>query len=39
VDFDLNEVVPDPQGRERDANVAASLLCKLIGWTLRARGA
>jgi agmatinase len=39
VGFDLTEVVPDPQGREWDANVAASLLCKLVGWTLRARGA
>lgn len=35
VGFDLNEVAPDPEGRsEWDANVAARLLYKLIGFAL-----
>ncbi len=35
VGFDLNEVAPDPSGAsEWDANVAARLLYKLIGFTL-----
>ncbi len=35
VGFDLNEVAPDPSGTsEWDANVAARLLYKLIGFTL-----
>lgn len=35
VGFDLSEVAPDPEGRsEWDANVAARLLYKLIGFTL-----
>ena len=34
VGFDLNEVAPGPDGDEWDANVAARLLYKLIGWSL-----
>lgn len=34
VGFDLNEVVPGPVGHTWDANVAARLLYKMIGWTL-----
>jgi agmatinase len=37
VGFDLNEVAPDPDGDEWDANVGARLLYKMIGWTLRSR--
>ena len=32
--FDLNEVVPGPDGDEWDANVGARMLYKLCGWTL-----
>jgi len=32
--FDLNEVVPGPDGDEWDANVGARILYKLCGWTL-----
>ena len=35
IGFDLNEVAPGPDGDEWDANVAARLLYKLCGWTLR----
>jgi agmatinase len=35
VGFDLTEVVPAGDGTEWDENVAARLLYKLIGWTLR----
>ena len=35
VGFDLNEVAPGPDGDEWDANVAARVLYKLCGWTLR----
>lgn len=35
VGFDLNEVAPGPDGDEWDANVAARLLYKLVGWTVR----
>ena len=35
IGFDLNEVAPGPEGDEWDANVAARLLYKLCGWTLR----
>lgn len=35
VGFDLNEVAPGPEGDEWDGNVAARLLYKMIGWTLR----
>lgn len=34
VGFDLNEVAPGPRGDEWDANVAARLLYKMIGWTV-----
>ncbi len=34
VGFDLNEVTPGPEG-EWDANVAARLLYKMIGWMLK----
>ena len=35
VGFDLNEVAPDPAGKDEwDANVGARLLYKLTGWTL-----
>jgi agmatinase len=38
VGFDLNEVAPDPEGKDEwDANVAARLLYKMIGWALRSR--
>jgi len=33
--FDLTEVVPAGDGTEWDENVAARVLYKLIGWTLR----
>jgi agmatinase len=39
VGFDLVEVAPDPEGGEWDANVAARLLYKLIGWMLVSQGA
>lgn len=35
VAFDLNEVAPGPEGDEWDANVAARLLYKLVGWSVR----
>ncbi|MBE2252237.1 MAG: agmatinase family protein [Myxococcus sp.] len=35
VGFDLNEVAPGPEGDEWDGNVAARLLYKMIGWTLK----
>jgi agmatinase len=35
VGFDLNEVVPGPDGDEWDANVGARMLYKLCGWTLQ----
>jgi agmatinase len=35
IGFDLNEVVPGPDGDEWDANVGARILYKLCGWTLR----
>jgi agmatinase len=35
IGFDLNEVAPGPDGDEWDGNVAARLLYKMIGWTLR----
>ena len=40
VGFDLNEVAPHPTDAtdEWDGNVAARLLYKLIGWTLRSNG-
>ncbi len=34
VGFDLNEVVPGPEGDEWDANVGARMLYKLCGWAL-----
>jgi agmatinase len=34
IGFDLNEVVPGPDGDEWDANVGARMLYKLCGWTL-----
>ncbi len=37
VGFDLVEVAPDPAGGEWDGNVAARLLYKLAGWTLKGR--
>jgi agmatinase len=37
VGFDLNEVAPAPDGSEWDGNVAARLLYKMIGWTLKSR--
>jgi agmatinase len=39
VGFDLNEVAPDPQGKDEwDANVGARMLYKLTGWTLASQG-
>ena len=38
IGFDLNEVVPGPDGDEWDANVGARVLYKLCGWTLRSAG-
>jgi agmatinase len=38
VGFDLNEVVPGPDGDEWDANVGARMLYKLCGWALRSQG-
>jgi agmatinase len=38
VGFDLNEVAPSPDGGEWDGNVAARLLYKMIGWTLKSHG-
>jgi agmatinase len=38
VGFDLNEVAPGPDGDEWDANVAARMLYKMIGWALRSNG-
>jgi agmatinase len=38
VGFDLNEVVPGPDGDEWDANVGARVLYKLCGWSLRSLG-
>lgn len=37
IGFDLNEVAPDPDGGEWDANVGARLLYKMIGYTLMSR--
>jgi agmatinase len=37
IGFDLNEVVPGPDGDEWDANVGARVLYKLCGWTLRSQ--
>lgn len=37
VGLDLCEVAPGPDGDEWDANVAARLLYKMIGWTLRSQ--
>jgi len=37
VGFDLNEVAPGPDGDEWDGNVAARLLYKMIGWTLKSQ--
>ena len=37
IGFDLNEVAPGPDGDEWDANVAARVLYKLIGFALSAR--
>ena len=37
VGFDLTEVVPAGDGTEWDENVAARVLYKLIGWTLRSQ--
>lgn len=38
VGFDLNEVAPDPEGKDEwDANVGARLLYKLTAWTLASR--
>lgn len=34
IGFDLNEVVPGPDGDEWDANVGARMLYKLCAWTL-----
>ncbi len=34
IGFDLNEVVPGPEGDEWDANVGARMLYKLCGWAL-----
>jgi agmatinase len=39
VGFDLNEVAPSANGSEWDGNVAARLLYKMIGWTLKSHGA
>ena len=39
IGFDLNEVSPDPTGRDEwDANVGARLLYKLAAWTLVSQG-
>ena len=38
IGFDLNEVVPGPDGDEWDANVGARVLYKLCGWALRSQG-
>lgn len=39
IGFDLNEVAPDPEGKnEWDANVAARLLYKISAWTLFSQG-
>jgi agmatinase len=38
VGFDLSEVAPGPDGDEWDANVAARVLYKMIGWALLSRG-
>ncbi len=38
IGFDLNEVVPGPDGDEWDANVGARVLYKLCGWALRSAG-
>ncbi|MEK7858477.1 MAG: agmatinase family protein [Elusimicrobiota bacterium] len=39
VGFDLNEVAPDPAGKnEWDANVGARLLYKMTGWALASQG-
>jgi agmatinase len=38
VGFDLNEVAPSPDGGEWDGNVAARLLYKMIGWTMKSHG-
>jgi agmatinase len=37
IGFDLNEVVPGPDGDEWDANVGARVLYKLCGWTLHSQ--
>jgi agmatinase len=37
IGFDLNEVVPGPDGDEWDANVGARVLYKLCGWALRSQ--
>ncbi len=37
IGFDLNEVVPGPEGDEWDANVGARVLYKLCGWALRSQ--
>lgn len=37
VGFDLNEVVPGPDGDEWDANVGARMLYKLCGWALHSQ--
>jgi agmatinase len=37
VGFDLNEVVPGPDGDEWDANVGARLLYKMVGWMLKSQ--
>ena len=37
VGFDLTEVVPAGDGTEWDENVAARLLYKLIGWSLKSQ--
>jgi agmatinase len=37
VGFDLNEVVPGPDGDEWDANVGARVLYKLCAWTLHSQ--
>ncbi len=39
IGFDINEVAPGPEGDEWDGNVAARLLYKLIGWTLKSQEA
>jgi agmatinase len=37
IGFDLNEVVPGPDGDEWDANVGARVLYKLCAWTLHSQ--